>query len=243
MNGSNNTLLGYNTAFKSGLTYYSGSIALGTGATITNYDQLMVASNVTSFNMAGLAALTGTGGGTILEFDSEGNVLPMVGTYNTVSAIDTVIAAINAPCASSWYQTTTVSLDTSTTSQPLALWTASYFGDSGNMASGTTWTCPATGLWSFKTSFGYTSNTTNIAIYLQLLHNSNVFASNINWFLNPEGTGSPTFYYDDLLSMTKGDTLEWEMAQAYNLTDATVTLQFTGSTFVGLMIAPGYTAA
>jgi len=41
------------------------------------------------------------------------------------------------------------------------------------MASGTTWTCPATGLWSFKTSFGYQSNTTNIAIYLQLLHNSN----------------------------------------------------------------------
>jgi len=98
-------------------------------------------------------------------------------------------------------------------------------------------------LWSFKTSFGYTSNTTNIAIYLQLLQNSNGVASNINWFLNPEGTGSPTFYYDNLLSMTKGDTLEWEMAQAYNPTDATVTLQFSNSTFVGLMIAPGYTAA
>jgi len=110
------------------------------------------------------------------------------------------------------------------------------------MALATTWTFPATLLWSFKTSFGYTSNTTNIAIYLQLLHNSNGVVSNINWFLNPEGTGSPTFYYDDLLSMTKGDTLEWEMAQAYNPTDATVTLQFTSSTFVGLMIAPGYTA-
>jgi len=66
--------------------------------------------------------------------------------------------------------------------------------------------------------------------------------SNINWFLNPEGTGSPTIYYDDLLSMTKGDML-WIMTQAYNPTDATVTLQFSNSTFVGLMITPGYTAA
>jgi len=111
------------------------------------------------------------------------------------------------------------------------------------MASGATWTCPATGLLSFKTSFGYISNTTNIAIYLQLLHNSNGVTSNINWFLNPAGTGSPDIYYDNLLSMTKGDTLEWMMAQAYNPTDATVTLQFRNSTFVGLMIAPGYTAA
>jgi len=111
------------------------------------------------------------------------------------------------------------------------------------MASGTTWTCPATGLWSFKKSFGYQSNTTNIAIYLQLLHNSNGVTTNTNWFLNPEGTGSSTFYYDNLLSMAKGDTVEWEMAQAYNPTDATVTLQFSNSTFVGLMIAPGYTAA
>jgi len=207
-----------------------GSIALGFGAIVNNYNQLMVAPNVTAFNIAGLAALTGTGVGTILEFDLGGNVLPTAGTYKTVSAIDTAIAAINAPYAFSWYQNTTVSLDTSTTSQPLALWTASYFGDSGNMVSATTWTCPASGLWSFKTSFGYQSNTINIAIYLQLLHNSNGVGTNTNWFLNPEGTGSPTFYYDNLLSMTKGDTLEWEMAQAYNPTDATVTLQFSNST-------------
>jgi len=106
--------------------------------------------------------------------------------------------------------------------------------------SATTWTCPATGLWSFKTGFGYQSNTTNIAIYLQLLHNSNGVTTNINWFLNPEGTGSPNVYYNNLLNMTKGDMLQWNMAQAYNPTDATVTLQFTGSTFLGLMIAPSY---
>jgi len=97
MNGSNNNFLGSNSGFKAGITYYNNSIALGAGATITNYSQLMVTSNVTAFNMAGLAASTGTGAGTILEFDSDINMLPMAGTYNTVASIDTAISAINAP--------------------------------------------------------------------------------------------------------------------------------------------------
>jgi len=66
---SKNTFLGSNTDFTPGVGYYSGSIALGSGAIINNYNQLMVASNVTTFNMAGLATSTGTSGGTILEFD------------------------------------------------------------------------------------------------------------------------------------------------------------------------------
>jgi len=57
----------------------------------------MVASNVTTFNMADLAASTGTSAGTILEFDSVGNMLPTTGTYKTVLASDTAIAAINVP--------------------------------------------------------------------------------------------------------------------------------------------------
>jgi len=57
----------------------------------------MVASNVTTFNMAGLATSTGTGVGTILEFDLASNVLPTAGTYKTVASIDTAIAAVNAP--------------------------------------------------------------------------------------------------------------------------------------------------
>jgi len=109
------------------------------------------------------------------------------------------------------------------------------------MASGTTWTCPATGLWSFKTGFAYVSNVTNIAIYLQLLQNSNVIASNTNWFLNPENTGSPNIYYDNLLNMTKGDTLEWTVTQDYNTSGSTVMQQFINSTFVGFMIVLGYT--
>jgi len=105
-NGSNNTFLGYNTAFKPGITYYNGSIALGASATITNYDHLMVASNVNLSNMAGLAASTLTGAGTILEFDSASNILLLVGTYKTVAAIDTAITAINAPYAMSWASNT-----------------------------------------------------------------------------------------------------------------------------------------
>jgi len=96
-NGSNNTFLGNGTVFKPGITYFNVSIALGAGAVISNYNQLMVASNVTAFNIAGLAALTGTGTGTILEFDLGGNVIPTAGTYKTVASIDTAIAAVNAP--------------------------------------------------------------------------------------------------------------------------------------------------
>jgi len=69
---------------------------------ITGYNQFMVVTNVTAFNMTSLAASTGTSAGTILEFDSVGNILPTAGTYKTVSAIDTVIAAIDTPYAMSW---------------------------------------------------------------------------------------------------------------------------------------------
>jgi len=58
LNRTNNTFLGANTAFEPGYPYLNGSIALGEGATINTYNQFMVASNVTSFNMSGLAAST-----------------------------------------------------------------------------------------------------------------------------------------------------------------------------------------
>jgi len=83
MQGSNNTFLGANTQFTGG-TYINGSIALGEGAIISSYNQFMVASNITSFNISGLTVSTGSGEGTILEFDSSGNVIPSAGTYNSV---------------------------------------------------------------------------------------------------------------------------------------------------------------
>jgi len=85
-----------------GASYIDGSIALGAGATITAYNQFMAAPNVTQFNIPGLVDSTGTRTGTILKFDSAGNVLPTEGTYKTVLAIGTAIAAINAPYAMSW---------------------------------------------------------------------------------------------------------------------------------------------
>jgi len=60
-----------------------GSIALGSGVVISNNNQLMVASIITSFNISGPTTSTGTGEGTILEFDSAGNIIPSAGTYNT----------------------------------------------------------------------------------------------------------------------------------------------------------------
>jgi len=146
MNGSNNTFLGRNTGFKRGITSYSGSIALGTSATITNYNKLMVASNITAFNIPGLIALAGTGLGTILEFDSAGNVLPTAGTYKTVLAIDTAIATINVPYAMSWAANSKYTYSSSATVQALAIWDTLSFGHSANMATKMTWTCPAAGL-------------------------------------------------------------------------------------------------
>jgi len=81
--GSNSTFLGSNTDFKSGVSYYNGLIELGAGVTITGYNQLMVATNVTQFSILGLAASTGTGAGTILEYFA-GNILPIAGTCKTV---------------------------------------------------------------------------------------------------------------------------------------------------------------
>jgi len=157
--GSNNTFLGSNTDFTPGVGYYNCSIALGSGAIITCYNQLIVALNVTAFNMAGLAALTGTGAGTILEFDLANNVLPTAGTYKTVASIDTAIAAINAPYAMSWAAKIEYTYDGSTTVQALAIWDTLSFGNSANMATNTAWTCPAAGLWHIAATFGFNMNT------------------------------------------------------------------------------------
>jgi hypothetical protein len=99
--GPNNTFLGANTQF-TGSTYITRSIALGEGATVREENQLVVAPTITSFNISGLTASTGTGTGIILEYDSLGNVIPSARTYNTVSKIDAAITDINAPYAMSW---------------------------------------------------------------------------------------------------------------------------------------------
>jgi hypothetical protein len=72
-----------------GISYYNDSIALGANAVITDYNQLMVSPNIYTINVPALAASTGTGDGTILDYDSSANILPSSGTFNSVSKIDT----------------------------------------------------------------------------------------------------------------------------------------------------------
>jgi len=92
ISGSNNTFLGTNTHLGPGQSSISGSIVLGANAITNTNNQLMVAPTITSFNISGLTASRGTREGTILEFDSSGNIIPSAGTYNSVSKIDTVVA-------------------------------------------------------------------------------------------------------------------------------------------------------
>jgi len=173
--GSNNTFLGSNTALKPQVGYYNGSIALGAGAVITNYNQLMVATNVTAFNMVSLAPSTGTGTGTILEFDSEGNILPTAGTYKTLASIDTAIATIDVPYAMSWAANSKYIYDGSSNVQALAIWDTLNFGNSANMATKTTWTCPssltAAGLWHIAATFSFNINTNDQPCSFQQYHN------------------------------------------------------------------------
>jgi len=92
--GSNNTFLSCNVQLKLGQSLISGSIALGSNAIINNYNQLMVAPTITSFNISGLTTSMGTGEGTIREYDSAGNIIPSTGTYNTGSKIDSTLSAV-----------------------------------------------------------------------------------------------------------------------------------------------------
>jgi len=160
--GSNNNFLGANTQF-TGATYISGSIALGEGATVSKENQLVVVPTITSFNISGLTTSTGTGTGTILEYNLSSNVLPKAGTYNNVSAIDTIIAAINAPYAMSWASNSEYTYDSSSSVQALTIWDTLNFGNSANMASKSTWTCPVAGLWHIAATFGFIMNTNDKA--------------------------------------------------------------------------------
>jgi len=170
----------------------------------------MVAPNVTAFNMAGLAASTGTGTGTILEFDLASNMLPTAGTYKTVASIDTAIGSINAPYAMSWNSGTPTTFDSSSSPQPLALWNVLVFGNSANMASASTWTCPAAGLWNISASYGISLSVTNGYLQVQLYHNgSSTFFTTFWVTVGTAGDGIVKNIEPILLNLTAGDTLEW----------------------------------
>jgi len=219
--GNNNTFLGYNTLMY-GASYIVGLIALGTGATITGYNQLMVAPKVTQFNIPGLTALTGTGAGTILEFDLAGNILPTAGTYKNVSAIDTAIAAINAPYAMSWVANSEYTYDGSTSAQALAIWDTLSFGNSANMAAKMTWTCPVAGLWHIAS--GFSMNTNDQPCSFQLYHNGSEVWYFTAWYnISTAGKGITTQCESIFLNLVAGNTLEW-----YLLLDGSISVTIGG---------------
>jgi len=242
--GSNNTFLGYNTSLASGKIYLSGSVALGSGATITDYNQLVVASNVTSFNMSGLAASTDSTG-TILEFDLGGNIAPSAGTHNTVSAIDTAISALDAPYAMHWQSGTAQTFSSSSSPQVLAVWDTLIFGNSANMASKSTWTCLASGLWNISALYGLSLSVTKSYVTIQLYKNgSSVFFTTFWVNVSQSGQGIVKNIESVLINLSSGDTLEWYVTNPF--ADATIgggTTNGGTTQFSAVRLASGYTAA
>jgi len=225
--GSNNTSLGYNTSMY-GASYIVGSIALGAGARITGYNQFMVAPNITQFNIPGLTTSTGTSAGTILEFNSAGNVLPMAGTYKTVASIDTAIAAINAPNFF-WF---TVSGATENISNPIP-WGSIVYCNPANLDTTTgMWTCPTAGLWQFTFSIfcqnygGYPGcnlfQNGTIVTLIEQASNSVQYLTSIGPFITPAKAG---------------DTFQWKLQFVDD--SSPVVVNGPGCFWQGLMIAPG----
>jgi len=185
--------------------------------------------------MVGLTALTGTGTGTILEFDSAGNILPMAGTYKTVAAIDTVIGSINAPNYF-WFTAPTLS-GMENDFNPIP-WGAIVYGNPANLDTTTgMWTCPAAGLWQFTFSIyyegysGYPSwnlyqNGTHVAI-IEQASNEIQYITSLGSFITLANTSN---------------TFQWQFQFVDNSSLPTL-VGGVGNLWQGLMIALGYTAA
>jgi len=71
----------------------------------------------------------------------------------------------------SWAANSEYTYDGSTTVQALSIWDTLNFGNSANMATKTTWTCPAAGLWHIAATFGFSMNTNHKPWPFQLYHN------------------------------------------------------------------------
>jgi len=205
----------------------------------------MVASNVTAFNIAGLAASTGTGACTILEFDLGGNVIPTAGTYKRVASIDTAIAAINEPYAMSWNSGTASTFDSSYSPQPLVLWNVLVFGNSTNIASASTWTFPAASLWNISASYGLSLSVTNGYVQVQLYYNgSSTFFTTFWVNVGTAGQGIVNNIESILLNLAAGDTLEWYVTvNGYNAKLGGGLSNGGTTSFNAVRIEPGYTAA
>jgi len=225
-------------------TYITGSIALGEGATVSKENQLMVVPNITSFNISGLTTSTGTGTGTILEYDSTGNVLPTAGTYNTVSKIDTAIWDINTPDFF-WFTDPNISDATENTFAPIP-WGSIVYGNPANLDTTTgMWTCPTAGLWQFTFSIffqnysGYPGwnlyqNGTVVTVIEQASITVIEQASNGAQWLTSVGPF--------ITPAKAGNTFQW-LLNFFDDSSPPVVVSGPGNFWQGLMIALGYTTA
>jgi hypothetical protein len=224
----------------------SRSSPSSTPYTNTASNQLYIAPAVTSFNFPSLAASTGTGAGTIIEYDSSGNIIPSAGTYNSVAALDTVIGNLLAPYAMSWEAANEYAIDQTGNPVILPIWGALNFGNTANMASLSTWTCPAAGLWHISASFGFILSEEDIPVSFQLYHNGAEVWYFTEWFRTAStGEGATTECESIYLNLAVGDTLAWysEAANGITLTVGGGNSNSGNTTFNAIRIAPGYTPA
>jgi len=143
------------------------------------------------------------------NFGVGSDVLP-AGTYNTVSKIDTAIMDINAPYAMSWVANTIYTYDSSSSVQALTIWDTLNFGNSANMTTKSTWTCPVAGLWHIAPTFGFSMNLNYQPCSFQLYYNRTEVWYFTAWYnISTATEGIITQYESIFLNLAVGDTLEW----------------------------------
>jgi len=122
-----------------------------------------------------------------------------------VSKIDTAIMDINAPYAMSWVANDEYTYDSS---QALAIWDTLNFGNSANMATKSTWTCPAAGLWHIAAMFGFSINTNDQFCSFQLYHNGAEVWYFTAWYNIAAANEGITTQCESIF-LNLSDTLEW----------------------------------
>jgi len=149
------------------------------------------------------------------------------------------------PYAMSWNLGSATTFDSSTSPQPLALWNVLFFSNSANMASASTWTCPAASLWNISASYSISLSVANGFVQVQLYHNgSSTFITTFWVNISTAGDGIVKNIESILLNLAAGDTLEWYVTvDGYNTKIGGFNTNGGTTTFNSVRIAPGYMAA
>jgi len=110
----------------------------------------------------------------------------------------------------SWAANSEYTYDSSSSSQALVIWDTLSFGNSVNMASKLTWTCPAACLWHIAATFGFNMKTNGKACLFQLYHNGSQVWYFTAWYnISTATEGITTQCKSIFLNLATGDTIEW----------------------------------